>query len=136
MDSVSDSSSKRSQKRRYFAGLGLDLLRVARVQRFLKTYGSERFQRILTPLEKASLYKRKISALEFARRFTAKEAYFKSLNAPWLGVDGFSKIHVEMLSKNYFSASWINEKGVLEREASGCFFRGPRWVAAQVIRWK
>ncbi len=116
--------------------MGIDLLRVGRVRRFLRQYGPQVFEKILTPLERTWVQGRRSNAVEFARRFCAKEAYFKTLDAPWLGVEGLQKIHIEAMTKHTFKALWLDEKGEASREASGCFFQGPRWVAAQVIRWQ
>lgn len=66
-----------------------------------------------------------------SRLFAAKEAFFKALGKPWMGVEGFSKIDVEFLAHNRFVATW-NEKNK-EAKGSGCFFQHEKFVGAQVI---
>ena len=116
------------------AGVGLDLVSLPRIRKFLKTHPAARVRRLLSPAEQKR-YK-KISPLVFARIFTAKEAFFKSLGASWFGLQGFASMEVSILSKDHFQIRIVDGPLVCHasEEAEGSFFEFKDHVGAQVIR--
>lgn len=118
-------------------GVGVDLVNVARVRRFLDRHSSKKISRLLSPAEKKRYQKRKLSAPAFAKLFAAKEAFFKTLGMPWMGLEGFSCMEVKPASGGTFSVKAVSgpfaEK--TPRSAQGCFFRAGNLLGAQVIRW-
>jgi len=61
-------------------GIGIDIIDIKRIKRIMEQYGERFFNRILTEkeIEYCKSFKAK-SELHFAGRFTAKEAYSKSI---------------------------------------------------------
>ena len=75
-------------------GIGLDLVRVERLQRVLDRWG-ERFQkRIFTAEEQVLCGQRKYPAACLALRFAAKEAFVKALGTGMRGSVGWLDIEV------------------------------------------
>jgi phosphopantetheine--protein transferase-like protein len=115
------------------AGLGIDLISLRRVQRFLKDHSLNTVRRLFSPLE---IKKRgKISPLYFAKMFAAKEAFFKALGTSVMGIEGFRKIAVTLLEKDRFNVQMSLSPG-RNTEAQGSFFRCGDFVGAQVLLWK
>jgi phosphopantetheine--protein transferase-like protein len=116
------------------AGVGLDLVSIPRIRKFLKAHSAARVRRLLSPAEQKK-YK-KISPLIFAKLFTAKEAFFKSLGASWFGLQGFASMEVSLLSQDRFQIRIV--EGPLachaSEKAEGSFFEFKDHVGAQVIR--
>lgn len=121
-------------RKAFLAGVGLDLVSVPRIRKFLKAHSDARVRRLLSPAEQKR-YK-KISPLVFAKLFTAKEAFFKSLGASWFGLQGFASMEVSFLSQDRFQIRIVD--GPLARhapeKAAGSFFEFKDHVGAQVIR--
>ncbi len=113
-------------------GVGIDLVSVGRMRRFLKRHPQDAFQRILSTRERKNLRSQRLSAIGFSKIFAAKEAFFKALNRPWLGLEGFASMSVRFLDPNRFQIRARAFRGLSE----GCFFGDRKWVGAQVILWK
>ncbi len=120
------------------AGLGIDLIDLDRVRKFLKTHSHQKISRLLSAQEKKVFKRRRFSALLFAKFFAAKEAYFKTLNEAWMGMEGFASMDVKLRNTNTFQVKLISgalgRKG--SRPAEGCFFYFSHYVGAQVINFK
>jgi phosphopantetheine--protein transferase-like protein len=112
------------------SGVGIDLISVPRIRQFLKTHAASKTARLLSPLEQKQFKSRKKSPLIFAKFFTAKEAFFKSLDKAWLGLEGFGAMEVRLLPAGRFKIRLLDGGG----EAEGCFFSFGHYVGAQVIR--
>lgn len=115
--------------------LGIDIISLDRSRDYLKRHGRPGFEKILSESEHQELRKKPLSAQLFAKKFSAKEAYFKSLNASWFGVDGFQKIEVIFKGANQFTA-YQRKSGRKVEPASGNFIFGKGWIAAKVLRWQ
>ncbi len=61
------------------AGLGTDIIEIARIAQSIDRYGERFVQRIFTASEIAYCRRKKIAAESFAARFAAKEAAAKAL---------------------------------------------------------
>ncbi len=64
-------------------GLGIDVCRIERVERFLERYGERFTRRCFTPTEIAHCARYANSAEQFAGRIAAKEAASKALGTGW-----------------------------------------------------
>ena len=64
-------------------GLGIDISRIERIERFLERYGDRFLQRILTPNERAEIARYKVRAEQVAGRVAVKEAASKALGTGW-----------------------------------------------------
>jgi holo-[acyl-carrier protein] synthase len=64
-------------------GVGIDLVKVARVEALLARRGERFLRRVFTPAERARCLGRARPAEELAARFAAKEAAFKALGPVW-----------------------------------------------------
>ncbi len=117
------------------AGLGLDLVSLKRMKRFVALHRSRLSQEILSSPERRKFKRQPISSLLWAKLFSAKEAYFKTLDRSWLGREGFRKIEIRPLSDHFFQACWIEKRNRLWR-AEGSWALTENHVMAQVIRWK
>ena len=60
-------------------GTGVDIVEIARFQRFLEEGNKSLFQRIFTPTEIEYCAAKKLSAQHYALRFAAKESFLKAL---------------------------------------------------------
>jgi holo-[acyl-carrier protein] synthase len=69
------------------AGIGLDLVRIARVSAVLERKGERALQRFFTPAEARRCRASRHPPESFAARFAAKEALFKALGTGW-GIGG------------------------------------------------
>ena len=111
-------------------GIGIDLLSLERARDLLKRHGRSFFDRILSAREKSS--KPACSAVQLARYFTAKEAFFKSSGLPWSDLKGFTGMWIEKIRGQKF------EMGCADSKLKGCgsFFKcGDIW-GAQVEIWR
>jgi phosphopantetheinyl transferase (holo-ACP synthase) len=111
-------------------GIGIDLLALDRARDLLKRHGNSFLNRILSPVE----IKRKpaYSALQLAKYFTAKEAFFKSSDLNWTDLRGFSGMWISRMRGNQFEMECSDPS----LHGSGTFFkRGNLW-GAKVIAWK
>lgn len=117
-------------------GVGVDLVNVTRIQEFLERHPAKKIARLLSPQEQKRYARRKISARAFARLFAAKEAFFKTLNAPWMGLEGFAAMNVTP-SGECFSIEIVDDRFRVKgnRKAQGSFFRAGKLLGAQVVRW-
>ena len=67
------------------AGLGIDMVEIARVQRELRASGPAPCESVLTAAELGRARASRSTALAVARCFAAKEALFKALGHGWQG---------------------------------------------------
>ncbi|MFH1595640.1 MAG: holo-ACP synthase [Pseudomonadota bacterium] len=77
-------------------GIGVDLVRVARIAQVLERYGDRFLNRIFTPLEIAHCQGKVGTAAGLALRFAAKEAFSKALGVG-LRKDGIRWREVEVV---------------------------------------
>ncbi len=117
------------------AGLGIDVLSISRAEKFLAHRTRESLSRVLCPSEQKFFAKR-LSVLQFAKIFTAKEAFFKASQMPPSGLYGFSELEVKLLPQERFEIKWLRPAGLKKGpKACGCHFVSPGYVGAQVILW-
>ena len=119
------------------AGIGIDLVNLLRIRKFVRQHSSNNLRRLLSVSEQRRFGKKKISPQTFAKIFTAKEAFFKTLNRPWMGLQGFHAMSVVFKKADTFEISMnaaLNSKRPLR--ADGCFFCTGNLWGAQVVRWK
>ena len=117
------------------AGVGIDLVNLPRIRKFLKAHAPRRISRFLSPAEQTQ-FKKKIPSKLFAKIFTAKEAYFKTLGESWMGLEGFASMEVRLLPGDRFTVQLVDgalgRKG--SRPAEGCHFGFGNFLGAQIIR--
>lgn len=77
-------------------GIGVDLVKVARIQRVLESYGDRFLARVFTPREIAYCRGKPWAAAALAMRFAAKEAFSKALGVG-LRRDGIRWREVEVI---------------------------------------
>jgi holo-[acyl-carrier protein] synthase len=75
-------------------GIGVDLVKVARVARAYERFGPRLIDRVFTPAEAAYCLARADAAAALAGRFAAKEAVFKALSPATPSVAAFREIAV------------------------------------------
>ncbi len=119
-------------------GVGVDLVSITRIQKFLSQHPPARVARLLSETEKKRYRRKKLSAHTLAKIFASKEAFFKTLDEPWMGLEGFSSMETEFLSGGRFLIKTVS--GALAkngpREAEGTFFKAGKLLGAQVVRWQ
>ena len=64
-------------------GIGIDVSRIERIERFLERYGDRFLKRILTPDERGEIARYKVRAEQVAGRVAVKEAASKALGTGW-----------------------------------------------------
>ena len=64
-------------------GIGIDVSRIERIERFLERYGDRFLKRILTPDEQLEIARFKVRAEQVAGRVAVKEAASKALGTGW-----------------------------------------------------
>ena len=64
-------------------GIGIDISRIERIERFLERYGDRFLKRILTPEEQHEIARYKVRAEQVAGRVAVKEAASKALGTGW-----------------------------------------------------
>ncbi|MBI3316402.1 MAG: 4'-phosphopantetheinyl transferase superfamily protein [Candidatus Omnitrophica bacterium] len=118
-------------------GIGIDLIAISRARDFLSSHRDFIYQRFLSRQEAQRLgCARKLTPSLFSRMFSAKEAYFKSLNEKWLGLGGFRSIEVRFLPGDRFRVK-SNLWPICRRSvAEGAFFYASGLVGAQVCLWR
>jgi holo-[acyl-carrier protein] synthase len=77
-------------------GTGVDIVEIARFERFLQEGNDGLFQRLFTPLETEYCSSRKRSAQHYALRFAAKESFLKALGTGLR--DGLSWKEIEVVN--------------------------------------
>ena len=111
--------------------IGIDLISLVRVKRFMKGNKVSRLKTLLSPQELKS--SSRLSAANLAKMFAAKEAFFKAADLPWMGLEGFAGIEVKYLPQGRFRVKFTNSQHASGSEGTGCFFRTGNLVGAQVI---
>ncbi|HRK61759.1 MAG TPA: 4'-phosphopantetheinyl transferase superfamily protein [Candidatus Omnitrophota bacterium] len=108
-------------------GIGIDLLALDRARDLLKRHGNSFLRRILSSAEikKKPAY----SALQLAKYFTAKEAFFKSSGLSWTDLQGFSGMWISRIRGNQFEMECSDSS----LHGSGTFFRKGNIWGAKVI---
>ena len=101
-------------------GTGIDMVRIARVERALARFGDRFLHRVYTPGERAYCLARPHPAEALAARFAAKEACFKALgagNAPrWREMEVLGRpgerpsmnIHGEIAKRYPLARLWVS----------------------------
>ena len=120
---------------RNLAGVGIDMVSINRMRRFLKSNRHSALERLCTVAEKKQLRRKRFSAFEFSKLFAAKEAFFKATGGSWMGLEGFRALEVKPLWGGRFQVR-RKEKRKSMPPAEGHFFRDKEWVGAQVILWR
>ena len=64
-------------------GIGIDVSRIERIERFLERYGDRFLKRILTDAEMSEIARYKVRAEQVAGRVAVKEAASKALGTGW-----------------------------------------------------
>ena len=77
-------------------GTGVDIVEIARFQRFLDDGNDSMFKRLFTPGEIAYCSSKKFSAQHYALRFAAKESFLKALGTGLR--DGLSWQDIEVVN--------------------------------------
>lgn len=114
-------------------GVGVDLVSRERVKQFLSRHADYVRQRFLNPSERRSF--KRLSLMEFAELFTAKEAFFKACGEAWMGLEGFRGMHLKRREGDRFEMEWRPaRRGKLYR-GEGYFFRSGDLVGAQAMIW-
>lgn len=90
------------------AGVGIDLARISRFQKFLDGDKAALLERLFTPDERAYALPKKSAAAHLAARFAAKEAFLKALG---LGLrDGLSWQDLEVV-RDELGKPWLQCAG-------------------------
>jgi phosphopantetheine--protein transferase-like protein len=117
-------------------GLGVDILSLSRARKFLDSSRIEALSRVFSPREQKR-FSSQSSVSEFARIFTAKEAFFKAFQHPIAGVYAFHELEVKLLPKDRFEVKWkASDKSGTSLKAQGCHFLTPEYVGAHVLYWR
>lgn len=116
-----------SGRRSRLIGIGIDLLALERARDLLKRHGNSFLKRILSPteLKKKPAY----SALQLAKYFTAKEAFFKSSGLNWTDLRGFSGMWISRMRGNHFEMECSDPS----LHGKGTFFKLGNVWGAKVI---
>ncbi|WP_447978157.1 holo-ACP synthase [Candidatus Nitrospira bockiana] len=77
-------------------GIGLDLVKIARIQAILERWEERFLARVYTDAERRLIERRPAPAVSFAGRFAAKEAVLKALGTGW--ASGVSWLDVQILN--------------------------------------
>ena len=116
-------------------GIGIDLIDKKRIRKLIQRNSRRALSALFTRSEIKQIGQG--NALQSARFFAAKEAFFKALGGAWLGLENFSKIEVHCSSHGHFQVE-SSEYKVSSKSglfAEGQFFACGDWVGAQVILW-
>lgn len=119
-------------------GLGIDLIAISRARQFLKEHRQKAMDRLLTHSEKKQLRRKSLSALQFSKMFTAKEAFFKATGESGMGLEGFGSLEVKFLPHKKFQVRSLNSKRRSHSKPQrvvGSFFQDKVFVGAQVVLW-
>ena len=119
---------------KHLVGVGIDLVDLTRIQKFLKKNGNKAASRLLAESEKKSFQSSKNNPILFAKLFAAKEAYFKATGSSWMGLEGFQAIEVRCFPRDRFEVQ-SSILGPRKGKADGRFFRHQKLMGAQVILW-
>lgn len=114
-------------------GIGIDLLNLAKIKKLIRKNPSRKFKSVLTP-EEWKAWKKRRSALQLARYWTAKESVFKTLDQAWMGLEGFLKIEICRLRSDSFTAVAVHPKRG-NVEVRGSFFRSGQLIGAEAFLW-
>lgn len=94
-------------------GIGIDLIRTARIEKILERWGRQFMERVFTEIEGETCRRRKNPAPCLAMRFAAKEAFVKALGVgmrsptTWLDVEvrsneqGKPEIHLSPRAEDF-----------------------------------
>ena len=76
-------------------GVGIDIVRVDRIERAMSRWGGRFLARVFTPGERRYCDEHTESAVRYAARFAVKEAVFKALGRGRGDCGGFTSVEVE-----------------------------------------
>ncbi len=79
---------------RMILGVGVDIVRVERIQKAFERFGERFLKRIYTEKEQAYCSKKKHAFESYAARFAVKEAAFKALGKGWSVCGGFKSAEI------------------------------------------
>jgi len=98
-------------------GTGVDIVEVARFERFIREKNEALLQRIFTPAEQEYCGSKKNSAQHYAARFAAKEAFVKALGMGIREGIGWQDVEVthDPLDKPLFRFTPVAEERLKER---------------------
>ena len=119
-----------------FKGVGIDLVSLVRIRRFLQENRSRAFQRLLTASEKKKFAGHFRDSIQFAKLFAAKEAFFKALGLRWMGLEGFQAMKVRTFARGRFQVESSHLPAAKHYGMTGTFFGEGDWVGAHVLLWE
>lgn len=106
-------------------GIGIDIVRVERIQRMIDRWKLRFLNRIFTPVEQSYSKKFKQPEAHLAARFAVKEAVFKSMGTGWTGGIRWTDVEVNNETSGQPKVKvhgkvkqWIHEHGVTEIHVS------------------
>jgi holo-[acyl-carrier protein] synthase len=76
------------------AGIGIDLVKIKRIQEAVQKWDKRFLNRVFTPLEQQYCYSRLDPHLHLSGRFAVKEAIFKALGTGWRNRVRWTEIEV------------------------------------------
>ncbi|MBI1871154.1 MAG: 4'-phosphopantetheinyl transferase superfamily protein [Chlamydiae bacterium] len=86
--------------------LGIDLIEVSRAQSIYRNY-RDKLGRYLSREERSYIKAHRNKGIAFAEMMAIKEAVFKALELPWLGLEGWRKISLSMKFSRPFSVKLL-----------------------------
>ena len=115
-------------------GVGIDLVSLSRIRKFLNRHPSKISRRLLTKSERKKISSKRLSPVVLARLLAAKEAFFKAVGRSWMGLEGFGAIEIKGFAHGRFQVESKFPDGRF-RKAEGAFFGTQKFVGAQVTLW-
>lgn len=94
-------------------GIGTDIVDIRRIERIMNMYKAHFLKRVFTPSEIEYCLKAQRPAGRFAKRFAAKEAFFKALGSGF--ADGISWKNVEVVKNDSSRPDIIVSGNALEK---------------------
>jgi holo-[acyl-carrier protein] synthase len=75
-------------------GIGIDIVEIGRIERMIRSYGSQFLRKVFTEAETEYCSKMASPAVHFAGRWAAKEAFYKALPRECQKVSGWKSMEV------------------------------------------
>jgi len=120
-------------KTRRHVGVGVDLVSRSRMKMFLSRHRDMITRRFLNDSERRR--RTNIGLTELAELFTAKEAFFKACNEPWMGLGGFRGMRITERRGDGFTMEWKVAGTRRCYRGEGVFFRDGDLVGAHTMIW-
>ncbi|MGI6240360.1 MAG: 4'-phosphopantetheinyl transferase superfamily protein [Candidatus Omnitrophota bacterium] len=114
-------------------GIGIDIVSRSRMKKFLSRHREMILRRFLNSREREQFSEIRLTRL--AELFTAKEAFFKACNEPWMGLEGFQGMRITKRIGDYFEMEWRVAGTRRCYRGDGSFFRDGDLVGAQTMIW-